>query len=79
LLKTNYAKVKTRAFDIMASTTPHDRVWVERSNVETRSRYWKCPCSLILQAGEGRFDLYKGFNDGIFSSPAVKATRSSAA
>ena len=59
----------------MHSGTKRERIWYENDE-EVRSAFWmtndeKC---LILQAGEGRYDLYKGFrNDAILKHPRIEA------
>jgi hypothetical protein len=65
-VKEEYLRVKARADDIMQKTPSKVRVWSE-NNVETRSMYWKTDKEVILQAGKGRYDLWRGFNTGVFS------------
>ena len=69
-LRADYATIKEKAFGIIANTPPLPRVWEESGEV-TRSQYWRTPSELILQAGAGRYDLYKGFDQGIFGSDSV--------
>jgi len=76
-MKRDYEEViKPRAHELVTTTEAHDRVWTE-NDTETRSRYWKGhdavsgKIQLILQAGEGRYDLYKGFDQGFFASETV--------
>lgn len=70
----NGALVKSRS--MMEQTKKMERVWMENDE-ETRSVYWKSEDerggkSLILQAGEGRYDLYRGFeHDTVFEHPAI--------
>lgn len=69
-MQRDYATIKARAEDIMHHTEARDRIWQENGE-ETRSKYWKKEDALILQAGEGRFDLWRGFKDGFFGSLSV--------
>jgi len=69
-LKLDYEIVKNHAYDIMKKSPSKPRVWVE-NNVKTESVYWRTKNEMILQAGPGRYDLYKGFNLGIFNSETV--------
>jgi hypothetical protein len=70
LLAEQFAQIKKRAFQIMESTPPHPRFFRE-NNRDHRSIYWKTDRELILQGGEGRYDFYRGFQEGIFGSDAV--------
>lgn len=69
-MQTDYSVIQSKAVDIIASVAPLPRVWTE-NNMMTKSRYWKKDENVILQAGEGRYDLWKGFNTGFFSSSSV--------
>ena len=68
------ALVKSQA--MIEQTEKLERVWMENDE-ETRSVYWKGEDEeggkiLILQAGVGRYDLYKGFeHDTVFEHPAI--------
>mmetsp|Transcript_67917 Transcript_67917/g.136666 ORF Transcript_67917/g.136666 Transcript_67917/m.136666 type:complete len:287 (+) Transcript_67917:66-926(+) len=75
LMQTDYQAIKSRAENIVASEPSRVRVWIENGE-ETTSRYWKCPNldigeQVILQAGEGRYDLWKGFKSGFFGSESI--------
>lgn len=71
MIQADYVSIQAKAADILASEAPKPRVWMESGKV-TESRYWKqgkgTDGHLILQAGEGRFDLWRGFNEGFFDS-----------
>lgn len=69
-MQTDYMAIKMKAELILDSVQPLTRIWTENNEV-TESRYWKKDENLILQAGERRYDLYKGFNSGFFSSSSV--------
>ena len=70
-LQKDYESIKELATNIMQTTPESPRVFYE-NDVETRSAYWKTSKGeLILQAGRGRFDLYRGFNLGVFNSDMV--------
>ena len=43
----------------------------EESGETTSSKYWKEGDDLIMQAGEGRYDLARGFDDGLFGEDVV--------
>ena len=47
------------------------RIFYE-NEVENRSVYWKDEDKLVLQAGEGRYDLYKGFLYGCFGEDIIQ-------
>ena len=84
--RTDYAKVLQKAENIMNSV-PAKKRDMEENDTSIESRYWKIregagepvdgkpsPERLILQAGKGRFDFYKGFctsEDGIFGTESV--------
>ena len=70
-LKRDYLKIKDKAYDIIENVAPLPRVWEESGEI-TRSQYWKNDKGdLILQAGKGRYDFYKGFMTGIFATDSV--------
>jgi hypothetical protein len=46
----------------------------EESGEATTSKYWKQGADLIMQAGEGRYDFARGFDEGIFGSDSVTKT-----
>ena len=78
-LKRDYALIHAKAEDIMRNTQARRRD-MEENNSSIESQYWKVaatadtPEKLILQAGKGRYDLYKGFctpEDGIFGTDSV--------
>lgn len=75
LMQADYASIKSRAERILSSEPSRPRVWIENGKTTT-SRYWKCSDSdigeqVILQAGEGRYDLWKGFKSGFFGSESI--------
>jgi ectoine hydroxylase-related dioxygenase (phytanoyl-CoA dioxygenase family) len=55
-----YQQAKNKALDIMAVQKPITRNFAE-NDTANQSVYWKDKPYLILQAGKGRYDLYKGF------------------
>ena len=66
-LQADYLKVKQKAFNIINNVAPSQRIWVD-SGKELQSRYWKTDKELIMQAGVGRYDCYKGFSRDILPS-----------
>jgi len=72
-MKVDYKDLAKRAVDMIENSEPHPRVWQENGET-TRSKYWKDDKgSVILQAGEGRYDLWRNFQEGFFSSQSVVA------
>jgi len=71
-MQADFVNIEKSAMELISNTPAQPRVWFE-SGVETRSQYWRSPDgkSLALQAGEGRYDLWRGFQKGFFASPAV--------
>lgn len=61
--------IKDRAFHIIENTPPIERLFAE-TNQHLQSFYWKMENELILQAGRGRYDFYRGFSKDLFSSAA---------
>ena len=67
-MKKSYALIRSKANFVLSSTDSLERRW-EENGQETISKYWKyrethLPQSqncIVLQAGEGRYDLWKGF------------------
>jgi len=70
-LQEDYLKIKERAQYIIDNIPPLPREW-EESGVVTRSQYWKTDTELMLEAGVGRHDLYKGFSRGFLAHPNVR-------
>jgi hypothetical protein len=66
----HYKLAKSKAFDIMAKHPAQPRIFSE-NDTETKSQFWKVDKYLIMQAGPGRYEFYRGFNDGFFSSKTV--------
>ncbi len=67
----DYEGIRDRALDMIENTQPKPRVWMENGKV-TKSQYWKGEDgAIILQAGEGRYDLWKNFQQGFFASKSV--------
>lgn len=66
-LQEDYLKVKQKAFDIVDNVAPSPRIWVD-SGKSLQSQYWKADGKLIMQAGVGRYDCYKGFSRDILPS-----------
>ena len=66
--------VYPKAMSIIDNTAAKPRGF-EESDTAVTSLYWKPdPDTLILQAGKGRYDFYRGFgtvNDGLFGKDAV--------
>jgi ectoine hydroxylase-related dioxygenase (phytanoyl-CoA dioxygenase family) len=75
-MKKDYAVVNNRAKKLITTTEKHRRVWTE-NNETVESAYWKDKAGaeggLVLQAGEGRYDYYKGFLHGIFEEGSANA------
>merc|ERR1712166_609797 len=69
-LKDDFEVIKAKAFDMINNIPPKPRVFEENGEV-TRSEYWKKADALIMQAGEGRYDFYKGFAHGTFSGTEI--------
>jgi ectoine hydroxylase-related dioxygenase (phytanoyl-CoA dioxygenase family) len=70
MMQRDYSNVKATAYDLMSTTDPRLRIW-EESGQETRSEYWKRDGTIILHAGEGRYDLFRGFQTGFFNTDSV--------
>ena len=56
---------------IINNVPPSPRIW-EDSGKLIHSQYWKTNNELILQAGVGRHDCWKGFSKGILASDSVR-------
>lgn len=56
----------------MINETPVKARIFEESGETTTSKYWKSGEDLIMQAGEGRYDFTRGFDEGIFGADSVK-------
>ena len=69
-LSTNFHKAKEKAFHIIEGSPPVVRHFSE-NNTQNQSIYWKTDRELILQAGKGRYDFYRGFQDDFFHSDRV--------
>ena len=72
-MNTDYQILRKKALSIVANNSnERERVWME-NNEETRSKYWCQKNSseehhdIILQAGVGRYDLWKGFHINVES------------
>jgi len=64
-LQSDYRRLHAEAMALVhQSDKARERVWMENDE-ETRSVYWRCDDDenekVILQAGEGRYDLHTGF------------------
>merc|ERR1712217_164528 len=71
-MQADYKGIERSAKEMILNTAAQPRVWFE-NGVETTSQYWRTPDgnSLILQAGKGRYDLWRGFQQGFFASSSV--------
>ena len=72
-MRLDFKAVELKARSLMSAETKRERFWSENEE-EVQSAYWKSDDDgcLILQAGLGRFDLYKGFShDAISCHPRV--------
>jgi len=69
-LLADYERVKAKALNLITNTKPKPRFFSENDQ-DNQSVYWKTDKELILQAGKGRYDLYQGFQDGIFATDLV--------
>ncbi len=62
-----FQNVKNKAFQIIENTPSIERNFAETTK-NIQSLYWKTDRELIMQAGVGRYDLYLGFSQDLFSS-----------
>lgn len=70
-MKDDYKIVNERAKSLIHSGKKYKREWTE-NNEAIESAYWKDgKGSLILQAGEKRYDYYRGFLHGIFEDGLI--------
>ena len=70
-LKEEYLSIKKRTSEIIATVAPRPRVWKD-SGKTVRSQYWITDKEVMLQAGNGRFDCWKGFSKGILATENVR-------
>src|SRR5690606_7140592 len=56
-----FQAVKDNALKIIENSPPVVRYFSE-NNTNNKTQYWKTENEVILQAGEGRYDFYKGFS-----------------
>jgi hypothetical protein len=70
VLKKDFLKIRAKAYKMMRDNKPKPRIFAENSSKVT-SVYWKQGKNLIMQAGEGRFDFARGFDEGIFGQDTV--------
>ena len=70
-MKNDYLKISQIADQMRQGSHERLRIFYE-NEVENRSVYWKKDQKLILQAGQGRYDLYKGFHQGVFLEDCIK-------
>jgi len=69
-MQEDYSGIRAGALDIISSEEAQPRVW-EENGEETRSQYWRKEDKVILQAGVGRYDLWRGFGTGFFASESI--------
>lgn len=69
-MQDEYSRIRANALDIISTEEAQPRVW-EENGEETRSQYWRKEDKVILQAGVGRYDLWRGFSTGFFASDTV--------
>ena len=69
-LKEDYKVIKSKAYNMIEESEEKTR-YFEESGIPTTSKYWKKGSDLIMQAGEGRYDFARGFDEGIFGSDSV--------
>jgi len=70
-LQAEYVNIKRRTQEIISQVPPLPRVWEETGKV-VHSQYWKTDKEVMLQAGAGRFDCWKGFSQGILGTENVR-------
>jgi ectoine hydroxylase-related dioxygenase (phytanoyl-CoA dioxygenase family) len=63
-------KAKIDAFSLMEKAAPKQRIFYE-NGTRNESRYWKEDPYLIMQAGAGRYDFFRGFQKNFFESGKV--------
>ena len=59
--------IKERALGIIENSSPVIRSFSE-NNMTNQTQYWKTEKEVILQAGKGRYDFYRGFSKDLLSS-----------
>jgi hypothetical protein len=69
-LKDDFEHIKKKAFNLIDLTPAKPRVFEENGETSI-SKYWKQDDALIMEAGEGRYDFYKGFDHGVFGRKEV--------
>ncbi|GMH60738.1 hypothetical protein TrST_g10585 [Triparma strigata] len=69
-MQADYKGIRKTAMSIIDEEPAQPRVWEENGDVTT-SQYWLRDDKVILQAGVGRYDLWRGFNTGFFASEAL--------
>jgi len=70
-LQKEYLKIKQRTTEIIDTIPPRPRVWEETGKM-VQSQYWKTDTEVMLQAGVGRYDCWKGFSNGILATENVR-------
>ncbi|MBU6446747.1 MAG: phytanoyl-CoA dioxygenase family protein, partial [Verrucomicrobia bacterium] len=63
-------QAKQRAFALIENTPPQQRIFFENEQ-RNESKYWRDGQTLVMQAGEGRFDFYLGFESAFFPTRQV--------
>lgn len=64
LLAESFFAMREKAMGIVAAHDPLPRFFSE-NNAKTESVYWRTEDRLILQAGKGRYDFYRGFHQDL--------------
>lgn len=68
-----YQIVKERALEIVQASPPVVRTFSE-NNVTNTTKYWQKEHEVILQAGNGRYDFYRGFSKTLLSPASINET-----
>lgn len=69
-LKDDFQVIKKKAFDLIDNIPAKPRVF-EENGEKNFSEYWKQDDTLIMQAGKGRYDFYRGFEHGVFGQEEI--------
>jgi hypothetical protein len=62
-----FQTAKDKALKIIESSPPVVRYFSE-NNMDNKTQYWKTENEIVLQAGAGRYDFFKGFSKDLMAS-----------